>query len=122
MKHMDLIGKNKEEIDEYLFEAHRGLLEFLEMHTEGRIKWDYFSVIQNSLMDATGYMNKKVNYSGKEVVVIFDGNITPSNPLYGKGKNELEAICDACNNLVNDPSKYNTFSIKYINQLKEKAI
>ena len=120
-KYIDLIGKSPEEIDRELLKSHSKVLDFLKLYKEGNIDWKDFDSIQSSLMDATGYMDKKVSYSGIQVVVIFQGTIFPSNQLTGRGKNELEAICDACVNFVNNPKLYNTFSIKYLYPLKKKT-
>ena len=119
---MNLIGKKNKERDRILLEAHKQILKNIEMYKQGKIKWEDIDIIQNSLMNATGYMKKEVNYNQFEygAIVEFTQNIVPSGPLIGRGKNELEAICDACENLLKDPQKYNTFSKKYIDILKNQ--
>jgi hypothetical protein len=114
MKQIQLIGRSNEEIEKAQLESHKKVFEHLHSIKEGDVYWTDFDEIQNDLMDAAGYMSKEVNYMSKEIEVTFKGNLFPSNQLVGKGKNELEAICDACKNFVNDPSKYNMHSIKYV--------
>jgi hypothetical protein len=71
-------------------------------------------------MEATGYTKKEVTCPNKEVIVSFVEGMFMLDELVGKGKNELEAVCNACSNFVNDPYKYNSFSIKYVTQLKKE--
>lgn len=126
--YLDLLGKNPEEIEKELTLSHANLLNTLNQIKEDIknnnnlshytiISQKHFEQLQNYLMDSTGYISKNVNYRGKEVIVTFGGAIFPSNELTGRGDNELEALCNACDNFIKNPYKYNTHSIKYLNQL-----
>jgi hypothetical protein len=116
--YMDLLGKSPEEIDRELLNSHKKVLEFIELYKKGELDWSDLKPMQEALMDSTGYLTKRVNYARKFVNAGFEDSIVPSNPLRGQGINELEAICNACENLFDSPSNYNTFSIKYVDQLK----
>ena len=120
MKHIQLVGASDEERESALLDSHKKVFEHLVLYKEGKVDSTNFDSIQNDLMDATGYMKKEVNFVSNEIVVSFDGHMFHNTELVGKGKNELEAICDACKNFVTDPYQYNTYSIKYVTQLKKE--
>ena len=123
MNHIDLIGSSAEEIDKFLLNTHQAVFNYLTKFKEGKISWNYLNPIQKVLMAATGYTTKKVDQVNEGVMVTFEEYaLSPNNNLTGKGKNELEAICNACENLFENPYEYNTFSIKYVNQIKNKKI
>ena len=126
-RYMDLLGKSHEEIDKELLSSHENLIKHLkivketikDMNSSKMVPNFYFDKLQYLVMDSAGYMTKNVNYTGKEVIVTFTETITPAKELVGRGKNELEAICNACDNLVENPSEYNTHSKKYLDKLKK---
>ena len=120
MKHILLVGASDEERESALLDSHKKVFEHLVLYKEGKVDWTNFDSIQNDLMDATGYMKKEVNFVSNEIVVSFDGHMFHNTELVGKGKNELEAICDVWKNFVTDPYQYNTYSIKYVTQLKKE--
>jgi len=127
MRYIDLLGLSDKEREKELFSSHENLLKHLkivketikDMNSSKMVPNLYFDKLQYLLMDSAGYMSKKVDYNKKETIVTFTNALFSTNELMGKGENELEAVCDACSNFVNDPYKYNTFSIKYVNQLKK---
>jgi|GEM_PF-1244719 hypothetical protein len=51
---------------------------------------------EQKLMKDGGYGLASVDYQGPEHVVIKYGGSTHHSSIEGKGRNELEAICDAC--------------------------
>ena len=122
---MELMGKSQEEIDKRLTYSHEVLLKVLAIVKTSveinpmKVQNYYIEKLQNSLIDSTGYMTKKVNYKKEGVIVTFTDTLFPAKELVGKGKNELEAICNACDNFLADPYEYNTYSKKYLNQLKK---
>jgi hypothetical protein len=120
MKQIQLVGASDEESESALSASHRKVFEHLVAYKEGKVDWTSFDSIQNDLMDVTGYMKKEVNFVSNEIVVSFDGHMFHNTELVGKGKNELEAICDACKNFVINPYNYNTASIRYVTQLKKE--
>jgi len=116
MEYGKLVGKSKEEIDEYLLNVHSRVFGF---YRKQNIQWNDLPSIQTSIMSAGGYSVKEVINYGDSVEVIFNGNdLFPNNPLKGEGKNELEAICNACSNFVENPFEYNSFSKKYFKEDK----
>lgn len=125
--HVGLIGKTNEEIDKELSIAHTSFVKHLEIvketikevNSSEMVPNLYFNRLQYSLMHSAGYMSKKVDYSDRETIVTFTRTLFPSNDLVGKGKNELEAIVNACDNFVNNPSDYNTSSSKYLDRLRK---
>lgn len=94
---------------------------YLTLRERNKIGSEEMETVQKALMNATGYDTKVVYYIGSETRVRFEGPVVLNNSLEGKGKNELEAVLDACKNLFDDPHKYNTTSLRYVHELKSEA-
>ncbi len=118
MSHMDLIGMDKEKIDNYLIGEHATLLEISELYNKRVMNINLLNVAQKSLMNAAGYSKKEVKYSEKWIDVKFNGRIFPGNELYGRGRNELEAICDACQKYIDNSKDYTLEGRFYFDKLE----
>lgn len=118
MSHINLIGLPKEKIDNYLTGEHAAVLEIVDLYDKGIMNMNLFNVAQRSLMNSSGYSAKNMKKLGGKVLVSFEENLFHHNNLIGYGKNELEAICDACKKLSNNPNAYNMTSGKYFDNLK----
>ena len=113
------MGLSNKKRKEFLTKATRKVMSWADKYKKGfKIDNNLIPLIQENLMDATGSTIKEVYYL-EETLVNFKGNdLSASNPLKGKGKNELEAICNACYNFIGAPSYYNSFSKEYVDKIK----